>query len=113
MEEIDKALFCVLPSYLENFSMAALEVLARKKPLIYTCRASGSELLEDGNNGLLVDPADIDQIAEKMRLLLSDQVLRERLAENGYSMCKRRFSTETIIPQMESFYEEVIEQCRG
>lgn len=113
MEEIDNALFCVLPSYFENFSMAALEVLARKKALIYTCRASGCELIEDGLNGMLVDPDNIEQIAEKMRLLLSDAVLRDSLAENGYKMCKQRFSTETIIPQIESYYEEVINRCKA
>lgn len=111
-EEIDQALFCVMPSYFENFSMAALEVLARKKTLIYTCRASGRELIEDGVNGLLVDPDDIEQIADKMRCLLYDPGLRKRLAENGFVMCKQRFSTETILPQMESYYREVIERCR-
>jgi len=110
--EIDAALFCVLPSYFENFSMAALEVLARRKALIYTERASGKELIDDGENGFLVDPNDVGQIAEKMELLLSDTGLRHRLAENGYEMCRSRFSTETIIPKMEQYYQSVIEKCR-
>ena len=112
MEEIDNALFCVLPSFFENFSMAALEVLARRRTLIYTDRASGSELIDDGVNGLLVDPDNVGQLAEKMRLLLSNPDLRYRLAENGYKMCKQRFSTEIILPQIETFYEEVIRECR-
>lgn len=111
-DEIDAALFCVLPSYFENFSMAALEVLARCKALIYTERASGKELIDDGENGFLVDPDDVGQIAEKMELLLSDAGLRHRLAENGYEMCRSRFSTETIVPQMEQYYQSVIERCR-
>lgn len=111
-DEIDAALFCVLPSYFENFSMAALEVLARCKALIYTERASGKELIDDGENGFLVDPDDVGQIAEKMELLLSDASLRHRLAENGYEMCRSRFSTETIVPQMEQYYQSVIEKCR-
>ena len=112
MAEIDKSLFCVLPSYFENFSMAALEVLARHKALIYTNRASGNELIEDGVNGLLVDPDDPMLIAEKMRLLLSDTDLRNRLADKGYEMCRNRFSTEVIIPQIESYYKELIVKCK-
>jgi glycosyltransferase involved in cell wall biosynthesis len=112
MSEIDDASFCVLPSYFENFSMAALEVLARKRALIYTNRASGSELIEDGENGLLVNPDDVMQIADKMELLLCDTTLRDRLAEKGYEMCRRRFSTDVIIPQMESYYKEIIVRCR-
>ena len=112
MEEIDRSLFCVLPSYFENFSMAALEVLARHKALIYTNRASGNELIEDGVNGLLVDPDNSMQIAERMRLLLSDTDLRTRLADKGYEMCRKRFSTEVIIPQIESYYKELIAKCK-
>ena len=112
-EEIDSALFCVLPSYFENFSMAALEVLARKKALIYTSRTSGGELIEDGVNGLLADPDNIEQLAEKMRLLLSDPELRDHLALNGYKMCKHRFSIDTIVPQIESYYKDVIERCNA
>lgn len=110
--EIDSASFCVLPSFFENFSMAALEVLARKRALVYTNRASGAELIDDGENGFLVDPDNVGMIAEKMELLLSDANLRHRLAENGYDMCRSRFSTETIIPQMEQYYQSIIEKCR-
>ena len=113
MEEIDKSLFCVLPSYFENFSMAALEVLARHKALIYTNRASGSELIENNVNGLLVNPDDPMEIAGKMRLLLSDVDLRNRLSNNGYEMCRQRFSTSVIIPQIESYYVDVIETCNS
>lgn len=112
MDEIDEAAFCVLPSYSENFSMAALEVLARKKALVYTNRASGNELIDDGVDGLLVNPDDVGQIAEKMDSLLSDADLRHRLAEKGYEMCRQRFSTETIVPQLEQYYQNLIEKCR-
>ena len=112
IEEIDKASFCVLPSYFENFSMAALEVLARKKALIYTKRASGPELIEDGCNGFLVDPDNVEQLAEKMSLLLDDAELCDRMACNGYEMCRHKFSTEVIVPQMEQYYQEVIQKCR-
>lgn len=108
IEEIDNASFCVLPSYFENFSMAALEVLARKRALIYTNRASGAELIKDGVDGLLIDPDNTDQMVEKMALLLDDVDFCNRLAENGYAMCRRRFSTEVIIPQIEQYYQRII-----
>ena len=111
MEEIDQSAFCVLPSYFENFSMAALEVLARRKALVYTSRASGPELIEDGVNGFLIDPDDIDQLAERIRLLLSDDHLRNHIANEGYEMCKQKYSTTVIIPQIESYYKILTEKC--
>lgn len=112
MEEIDNSGFCVLPSYFENFSMAALEVLARHKALMYTDRTSGHELIQDGVNGLLVDPDNIEQIADGMRLLLKDVELRNRLADNGFEICRNRFSTSVIIPQMEAYYFDLIRKCK-
>lgn len=110
-DEIDNASFCVLPSYFESFSMAAVEVLARCRALVFTEKATGPELIENGVNGLLVDPNNIEQLAEKMILLLEDLELRDRMARNGYEMCRRRFSTEVILPQMEQYYKRVIQKC--
>lgn len=112
-EEIDNALFCVLPSYFENFSMAALEVLARYRALIYTTRASGPELISDMENGMLVDPDDIEGLAERMKLLISDSSLRTRLAGAGYKVCKERFSTDVIIPQLEEYYVGLIQNGKN
>lgn len=112
MEEIDNSSFCVLPSFFENFSMAALEVQARKRALVYTNRASGSELIEDGVNGLLVDPANVEQLVEKMNSLIEDDALRDRLAVKGYETCRGRFSAQVIVPEIEKYYESMIQKCR-
>lgn len=106
IKEIDNALFCVLPSYFENFSMAALEVMARQRALIYTSRASGPELIEEGVNGFMVDPDNVDALAERMEQLIIDPYLRQRLAENGYHTCRTRFAASVIMPQLEAYYKE-------
>ncbi|MDO4725894.1 MAG: glycosyltransferase family 4 protein [Porphyromonadaceae bacterium] len=108
IKEIDASLFCVLPSYFENFSMAALEVLGRSKALIYTERASGKELITNGVNGLLVNPEDINQIAKIMSFLIENPNKREELGNAGYLMCKERFSTDVIIPKIEDYYLKLI-----
>lgn len=106
VKEIDNALFCVLPSYLENFSMAALEVMARQRALIYTSRASGPELIEEGVNGFMVDPDNVDALAERMEQLIIDPSLRQHLAERGYHTCRTRFAASVIMPQLEAYYKE-------
>ncbi|MDR0830880.1 MAG: glycosyltransferase family 4 protein [Prevotellaceae bacterium] len=106
--EIDNAYLCALPSYAENFSMAALEVLARGRLLIYTSRCSGAELITDGENGYLVEPNNFTNFAEKILYAFNNREKMEKIAKNGYEFCKKRFSTETIIPQMEKYYKQVI-----
>lgn len=105
--EIDTCSFACIPSYFENFSMVALEVMARSKALIYTNRTSGPELIEDGVDGFLVDPDDIDSIVEKIRLLSNDHVIRDRLAINGANTVKSRFTSSVIVNDLENFYEKV------
>lgn len=108
ISEIDASLFCVLPSYFENFSMSALEVQARAKALIYTKRASGAELITDGENGLLADPDNIAELTSKIRLLLDNPSVLQSVSQKGYERCRERFSTEVIIPQLESYYQAII-----
>ncbi len=110
--EIDKALFCVLPSYFETFSMAAIEVFARKRALIFTIRSTGRELITDLENGLLVEPTDINMLAKKMELLITDSALRKKMAQKGYDSCKERFSTDVIIPQLEKYYQDIINEYK-
>jgi glycosyltransferase involved in cell wall biosynthesis len=108
MKEMGKAYLCVLPSYFENFSMAALEVLARNKALIYSKRSSGPELITEGETGWLVDPENIEELAEKMLWALNHPKEVKQIADNGFKHCLNHFSTEIIIPEMEKYYSSLI-----
>lgn len=109
LKEIDKAFICVLPSYIENFSMAALEVLARSCPLIYSERSSGKELINDGENGWLINPEDPQQIADTIIYAFEHPEETAQIARAGYGKCKSEFSTEVIIPQLEKYYQNIID----
>ena len=42
--------------------MVALEIMALGKALVYTKESSGKEIINDGDDGLLVDPRNVDQL---------------------------------------------------
>lgn len=106
--EILNSLFCVIPSYFENFSLAALEVMSCKKALIYTKRASGPELITDGYDGLLVDPDNVHEISKAMMFLIENPKEREKMAELGYNNVKATFSENIIVSQLENYYQNII-----
>ncbi len=106
--QIDNCSFACFPSYFENFSMAALEVMARQKALIFTERTSGREVIDDGVDGLLVNPEDIGQIVGKLTLLIENRALRDRMADNAYFKVKNNFSTPAICDRMEEFYRSIL-----
>ncbi len=108
-EEIDSCSFACIPSYFENFSMVPLEIMARKKTIIYTSRTSGSEIINDGYDGFIVNPEEIIQISEKIMLLVHDHKLRDEFALRAYKKIKERFSVTRIMQKLERFYSGIVQ----
>jgi glycosyltransferase involved in cell wall biosynthesis len=70
----------VLPSAWENFPHTVVEALAVGCPVVATSVGGVPEVVRDGENGLLVAPADPGALADALRRVLSDERLRQRLA---------------------------------
>jgi len=103
------ATVAVFPSYSEAFALAPMEAMAEACPTIYTRRASGSELIDDGVNGLLVEPDDPKDIAEAIVRILKNANVAEGLGYAGKQSIERDFSLGTLLPQNVSFYLECIQ----
>ena len=99
-QEIDYCSFACIPTYFENFSMVALEVMARERALVYTIRTSGKEIIEDNCNGFLVDPENINEIEEKCNCLITNTQKRKEFAEKSYFTIKDNFLVETITDKL-------------
>jgi glycosyltransferase involved in cell wall biosynthesis len=70
----------VLPSRAEGFSLALIEALAARLPVVSTRVGVAPDILTDGIHGLLVDRNDADALAAAMLRLAHDPGLRQRLA---------------------------------
>jgi glycosyltransferase involved in cell wall biosynthesis len=73
----------VLPSYSEGLSMAVLEAFAAGAAVIATPVNAMTEVIDDGRNGLLVTPGDVDALSRALQRLLDDETLRVALARAG------------------------------
>ena len=63
--------------------MVVTEAMASALPVIVSRAAGAAELIEHGENGLLLeDFADPEELAEKMRLLVDDRDLALRLGDS-------------------------------
>jgi glycosyltransferase involved in cell wall biosynthesis len=81
----ERARFSMLPSVQEGFGLVVVESWLHRKPTMITRRAGIAELVEDGRNGLLFDPDDLDEMVEQMTSLLSDDGdRRRRLGQAGF-----------------------------
>ncbi len=106
--ELGTAAMCVFPSYAENFALGPMEAMGSGAAVIYTKRTSGPELIEDGKDGLLIDPADINEIANCILELLNDKGRREQLAIAGKKKIIEQFDIERVAEKHIVYYQEVI-----
>ena len=74
-----------LPSLYEGTSLAVLEAMAARRPVVGTAIGGTEELIDDGESGLLVQPGDADALAAALGRLLADAGLRDSLAARGRS----------------------------
>jgi glycosyltransferase involved in cell wall biosynthesis len=81
----------VFPSFYEGFGLPILEAQAAGLPVISSKTSSIPEVT--GNSVLLVDPKNIEQIADTVHKLIDDKPLRDRLIQLGFQNIKR-FSWE-------------------
>jgi glycosyltransferase involved in cell wall biosynthesis len=102
--EFETCRLAVFPSFAEAFSMVPLEAMAQGCPVIYSKRHSGPELIEDGRNGLLVDPGSPDEIAGAIVRLLRNREESARLGDAGREDVTRRFACDVLLARNEAFY---------
>ncbi len=100
----------ILPSSSEGLSQSLLEAMYLGVPVIATNAAGNPDLVQHMENGLLFKDADIEGLAENIKLLMNDKALYQKLKENGEYTAQKKFSIENTIENYENFFYELIEQ---
>jgi len=98
------ALF-VYPSIYEGFGLPPLEAMASGVPVIVSNRASLPEIV--GNAGVLIDPEDIESLAETMESLLGDNGKREKMIKMGLQRAKN-FTWKACADKTFEVYKDVL-----
>jgi glycosyltransferase involved in cell wall biosynthesis len=98
----------VLSSSWENFPHVLVEALAVGTPVVATATGGVTEIVRDGENGLLVPPGDPDALAGSIRRLFDDEGLRSQLAQRAPASVER-FSPQRVYDRLEGILAEVAE----
>ncbi len=78
----------VFASFIEGFGYPVLEAMACGTPVITSKSTSLGEICQNGS-ALLVDPAQVDELADAMIRIVRDKELREELIRNGHEQAKK------------------------
>jgi glycosyltransferase involved in cell wall biosynthesis len=100
----------ILPSLtrLEAFGIVGLEAMASGKPVIISDIPGVREVIEDGKEGLLTPPMGIREMASKIKKLLDNPKLRQRMGKNGRKKVIEKFEISKVVDQLEEVYEGLI-----
>jgi glycosyltransferase involved in cell wall biosynthesis len=98
----------VLPSRTEAMGRVLLEAMACRKPIIASRVGGIPEIINDTCNGLLFEKENIDDLAEKMKLLLTNTQYAQQLADNGFRHVHETLSEECYIEQFKKMVERTV-----
>lgn len=96
----------VLPSYSENFGVAAVEAMACGLPVVVSDRVGMHREISSAGAGLVV-PCEENRLADAILQVLDNGGLSVKLARNGTALAKT-FSVETVTDQLVNLYREII-----
>lgn len=110
-KEKDKAfkeasIFC-LPSYAEGFPMAVLDAWAYGLPVITTPVGGIPDIAKDGDNLLLFNPGNIQQLSTQMEKLIENEKLRSHIIQESIKLSQTTFNINTINKQIGMLYQEL------
>lgn len=91
VNQADIVLMC---SRSETFGRVTLEAMLLRKPVIGAKSGGITELIREGFNGLLYEPGNHVQLAEKIQYLMGHQDKIKEFGENGYEFAKKNFTKE-------------------
>jgi glycosyltransferase involved in cell wall biosynthesis len=99
-----------LPSLLEGCPLSILEALAAGSPIVSTTVGSIPELVKNGRNGILVEPANPIAISEAITQLVNNEEISAKIRKNNYKDTRDTFSWEEVAKKTEKVYRYVVHE---
>lgn len=98
----------VLPSFSEGFGIAAAEAMFLKIPVLCSNVGGIPEFVNDGENGWLFSPQNIEELTSKLNEIMSmDSSSLSQIGLNGYEEVCDKFTVEKYIDNLEGFYNRL------
>lgn len=103
----------VLASIFEGDSLALLEGMAAGLPYVATDVGSVRDVMADGRDGLIVPASDATALAEALRRLIRDPLLRERIGGAARNTVARLGAQPSSAARLESLYRSLLASPRS
>ena len=100
---------CIYPSTSpEPFGLTMLEALASGKPMVVTEMGGMPEIIKDRINGFVIPVRNYEVLAARVRELLANPGMRERLGRTGREMVRQSYTRENMTVNTLAVYRQVL-----
>jgi glycosyltransferase involved in cell wall biosynthesis len=108
-----RAAIFVMPSVAEGLGLSLQEALFNGCACVATRAGGMQDLIQHEDNGLMVPPTDVNELARAMERLILDEPLRRRVALRGpKSVLEKGMTAERMVQKYETLYAECLNQPR-
>lgn len=98
---------CVFSSRYEPFGTVFVQAWAQKTPLITTASDGPRQFVRDGEDGLVIEIDNQEQMRAAIMRLIEDRPLAQKLVENGTQRYIQEFTKEKCLDAYLSYYQEL------
>ena len=102
------AICTVVPSISEGGSLVNIEAQAASCPVVASRVGGIPEYVQDGVSGLLFESRNLKDLADKVKIIISNAPLRNKLIQGGVEHANK-FSWDILGPQYLALYNEMID----
>ena len=103
----------VLPSVNEGTPVSVIEALAAERPAVATRVGGTPDIIRDGIDGFLVDPADNGELADRLAELAGDAPRRAAMGAAGRARVLERYAVGRLIDDIDRLYRELLATRAG
>lgn len=94
----------------EGMPLTMWEAMANQVPLVAPDVGGLKEILEENSCGLIYKSGNIEEVGNKLKILLEDEELRNTFGRNGKTAIERKYSEANFIDKIEKVYQELISE---
>ena len=96
-------IFC-LPSYAEGFPMAILDAMSYSIPVVATPVGGVTDVFQDNYHLLIFPPGNIQELSNKLKILINDSALRKDLVAHSSLVIKEKFELSRVVAKINDLY---------
>ena len=105
---LQRADVCVLISHSEGLPLSILEAMSLGLPILASNVGGISKQVTNGYNGYLVERNDVENLTQKIKLLMNSPTLRREMGDNSRTFYEKEFKLDKMVDKTLAVYQSIL-----